>query len=278
MTITNQQRQELKSLIQKLEGHQKTILGFDPVHNQNQYFEAMAQFRQFLASVTDEKLCDLLYHSEKYAKLQKFFFEQNDYYMRALEAVEAMVVLRNHISHDADEFLNLLEYDYNKKRYEAYSTFYKNLELKDIKKMVMVGCGPLPNTIMYFYENTKIPEIIGLDNNQEAVFMAGTMLKGLECSGVKLRHMDGTKYDYSEADVITIANFVSPKNKVLNRIASTCKDSAQIVVESPRFLNSMIFDKIVKEKLHPRLKVNNVTEVDYGYTKNEIFFMSKYDL
>jgi len=91
----------------------------------------------------------------------------------------------------------------------------------------------LPETILFYYENTLIDTIVALDNNQEAVVMAGKLIRSQNLNRIKTIRIDGTHYDYKDADIICLANFVSPKSKVFDQIAKTAKVNVQIVTRTP---------------------------------------------
>ena len=75
-------------------------------------------------------------------------------------------------------------------------------------------------------ENTNIENIIGLDNNQEALYITGKMISALGLNRITLEAMDGKNYDYKDTDIVYIAGFVPPKHKILDQIVKTSQKTS----------------------------------------------------
>ncbi len=145
------------------------------------------------------------------------------------------------------------------------------------KQIVMVGGGALPETILYLYDHTDIQNIIGLDNNQEAIYMAGEMIRSINnTSRIRLLHQNGSNYDYRDADIIYIANFVTPKMKVLDRIAETAKNGVQILVRTPVSFSKMFYESAL-DGLNPRLTITQEGAIN-RYFLSSTLVMQKLDI
>jgi hypothetical protein len=71
---------------------------------------------------------------------------------------------------------------------------------------------------------------------------------------VKIELCDGRAYDFSRAQVIFVANMVSPKAAVLSRIADTAAEGVQVVVREPYSLGRLLTES-VEDSLDSRLEI-----------------------
>jgi len=278
MNISSELRKKVDEVFEKFEEFKIQFEKYPYAQKQQKFFQVMEKFRIYLANITDEKLIDMVMHSERYVHYKKYFRDQNDYFMRALETVEALDIINKNTGVDST-LLNIISTDYLKNRYLQKSHDLRLANLSNIKKIVMVGCGPFPDTLLYLYENTNIPELIGLDYNEEAIFISAQFIENLGFDRIKLQCMDGTLYDYADADLIYIAGFVHQKDEVLKQIAETSTNkNAEIIVDSALGMQKLLFENVNNHTLHPRLKID---ERDYSKSKfyvQEMIKITKYDI
>lgn len=253
--ITEHNRKKLDELISTLDFYKRKLESMDYIHQQQEFFSLMKEFSKFVASVSDYELCNLFYHSRVYDEYEAFFREQNNYYLRAIEAVEAVAVMTKQLN-DYTSISEMIDYDRIKDRYEGKKEIIKLLDLDSVRNLVMVGSGPMPETVLYFCENTNIENIIALDNNQEAIYMAGRMINKLGLNRIRLMHVNGVDYDYKDADAVYIASFVSVKDKILDRIAETGKENVQVVVGRADHLQKMLYNDF-SNNLHRLLSITD---------------------
>lgn len=246
----------LHELTDNLNSFYKNLNSIDYIHNKKEFFITMQNFRKYIASFTNEKFFEYFYHSSYFQIYKDIFKEFNNYYMRAIESMETVAIIRNNIERNY-KFIEMINNMYLKDRYSKKMTEFSSLDFSKSKTMVIVGSGSLPESIIFLAENTKLEKIIGLDNNQEAIFMGGEIINALNLNQVSLLNKDGLEFDYKEADIIYIAGFVPPKNKILNRIAETGKDSVQILVDTPRLLSKLLYESVDEHSIHPLLKIVN---------------------
>lgn len=273
INLTKIEKAELNELIKKLDSFKKTLEECDHTHEIEYFFSTMRQFRKFVASVENETLCDNFFHSKYYEEYRIFFRDKNYYYMRAVETIEAASIIEKWTHRWS--FVKLIDREYIKERYIGKTEEVKHLDLKQIKQLVVVGCWPMPETMIYIYENTKVDNIIGLDNSREAIFTATRMIKWLGIKNIKLLCIDGIDYNYQDADAVYIPGFTYPKEKILNRIATTGKNSVQILVRTPNLLWKMLFDDI--EKLHSRLVIRKSHNSNRDFSKYNMLNIEKYN-
>lgn len=121
-------------------------------------------------------------------------------------------------------------------------------------RLVMVGCGPNPSTILHAYDKVRIPEIVGLDTLPFAIETTRLLIERLRLTGVQAELCDGRAFDYSGAEVVFIANMMSPKAAVLSRIADTAPANVQVVLRDPYSFGRLWAER-GQEDLDPRLEV-----------------------
>ena len=97
----------------------------------------------------------------------------------------------------------------------------------------MVGCGPLPVSVLAVHDRTETREIIGLDIREEAIATANRIISDFALSRIRLIAQDAITFDYAVADIIYVANMVSPKRSVLKSIAKKAKSGTIVVVREP---------------------------------------------
>lgn len=265
----------LNILINTLEDYKNQLNETDFVHDKIKFFSIMQDFRKYLASIKDLNLCNLFYHSKSYNKYKTFFRERNYFYMRSVECVEAFSIMTKGI-HAEENFSKLIDKEYIHTRYEKKINELRSLDFSKAETMVCVWCWPMPETILFIYENTDIENIIWIDNSSEAIYIAWEMIWALWLKNISLVHIDWEKYDFKDADIVYIPWFVYPKNLILDRIVKTWKKDVQILVDSSVFLQKMLFDDLWNN-INQRLKIESITESSSLFYKQEMVKLIKYD-
>ena len=97
------------------------------------------------------------------------------------------------------------------------------------RRIVMVGCGPLPGLLLWLLEQHAHLAGIGLEVRQDALALAEGLTTGMHSGRLVLKLADGAGFDYSGADLVYVANQVAPKRRILERIAATAVTAAVIV-------------------------------------------------
>ena len=118
----------------------------------------------------------------------------------------------------------------------------------------MVGCGPSPVTIFQVHDRTEIPDILALDVAPYAIERVRALIEHFGLSRMRAEVCDGREFDYGSAEIVLVANMVSPKAAVVSRIADTVPLAAQIAVRDPCGLGVLWADS-ASQTLDPRLEV-----------------------
>ncbi len=117
--------------------------------------------------------------------------------------------------------------------YNRVSDMFQHVDFLPSHRFVMVGCGQMPVTALHVNDRTQVGEIICLDVSDKAVAAVEALGATLNTHRLQAFRFDGQKYDYCSANVIYIANMVSPKISVVSRVLDTADRSAAIIIREP---------------------------------------------
>jgi hypothetical protein len=138
--------------------------------------------------------------------------------------------------------------------YNRVSEMFAAVDFSKCQRLVMVGCGRVPAAIFHVHDRTDIPDIVGLDILREAVSGARSLLTQLGYARATAVVCDGASYDYAGAQIVVIANMVSPKAEVVSRVADTGPAEVRVVVRDPLSLGRLWSDS-VERALDPRFEI-----------------------
>ncbi len=126
--------------------------------------------------------------------------------------------------------------------YERVEDLCQMVDFSDCQRCVMVGCGALPATLFYLYDRYPKLEYIGIDIDSVALTTAKEAMYLLGMEKICLVEADGSQFDYVDAGFVYIANQVSPKSLVLERIAATADETVQVVMRDPTRRGKLLAD------------------------------------
>src|SRR6476660_4461946 len=69
-----------------------------------------------------------------------------------------------------------LRFRLTRHNYEMVRKEVRLLDLDQYQTAVMVGCGIFPATLIFLAENSTIPNLLGIDQDQSVVDLAGTLI------------------------------------------------------------------------------------------------------
>ncbi|GAB4140546.1 MAG: hypothetical protein Fur0024_1910 [Patescibacteria group bacterium] len=245
-----------KKLVSDLENFKKVLENLDYIRQKPEFFETMNEVWKYFSEFENSEVYAIFRQSSKFSEFQNFFYKSHQYYVRAWETYEAVSILTNNsplLTKPNIKNLNL--FGFSKSGYLSNANELSMVNMKNVKNIVLVGSGPMPHTLIFVNENTKADNILGIDNNPEAVYIASEILKALDLPKIQVLREDGIKFNYSNYDLIFVSDFVSPKSKIIDRIVETSKDSVQIIARTPTRLGNL-FNENLEENLNKRLKVS----------------------
>jgi hypothetical protein len=126
--------------------------------------------------------------------------------------------------------------------YERVEDVFSELSLEESQTFVVVGGGHLPVTAIHAIEKVGIKQSICLDISEQTVESVNYLKDKFSWNQLEGICCDGCDYDYSDADVVYIANMVKPKRDVLNRVIDTVKSGTPIIVREPYSLGMLWTD------------------------------------
>lgn len=259
-------KQRVLALIAKLQSFKEELEAIHYTKEEQEYFEKMWQVWDFFTSFDDEEAYEVFSHTKEFEEFNMFFVKQDEYFERSLDSAEAInIVTKN----PTEDILDVLANNFSKNVFLQAAEEIQSLDTKDIHTLIMVGCGPMPETVISIAENTNISKIIAIDSDAEAVFVAGRVVNKLGLADrIILRSASGQDFDYSQADAIHIANFVRGKKEVLDQISKTAKGGCKVIARKAKLLSNLAYESVFPE-LHQRLIVKK--EVQGSFYSYYIF-------
>jgi hypothetical protein len=128
------------------------------------------------------------------------------------------------------------------------------VDLSACRSAAMVGCGPLPDSLIYLHDRTPIDKLVGLDRDEAASRTARRICERLGCDRIEFVTADGLELDYGRFDLICPSVFAMPRLGILERIASTAGPEAIVLVREPAFTGTLLFEPVLGS-LPARLEV-----------------------
>jgi hypothetical protein len=155
----------------------------------------------------------------------------------------------------------------SKDAYKRLDEVFEHVDFSGCRRAVMVGCGGRPFTMFRIHDQTRVPEIIGLDIVPDAVETANLLAAKLGYTRMHAEFCNGRDYDYRAAQMVYIASMVSPKAEVVSRIADTAPHDLQLVLWEPYSL-ARLWSERAEDALDPRLEVVGRTRVSRNMTRD----------
>lgn len=267
--------QELQKLISELDVFKQKLSRIDYIHNKYDFLEIMRELRKFLSSIIDDEIVELFLHSRFFIENHEFFVWLNQYFIRAIEADESLWIMSK--NNNENSIVKVMDVDYIIEDYQRKWNDIKDLNIKEGQTLTMVWCWPMPETILYFYENTPIKKIIWVDYNYEAIYIAWEIIRMLWYTDILLKYADWTTFDYSESDIIYIPSFVDKKREVLNQIVKTWKKDVQILVRDVEWMTKLVYNALSPD-INPELKITSKSQSEWIYHRTKMVKFEKYNI
>lgn len=232
-------------LIKDLEMFIETLNNINYSCEKDLFKKEMEKFWEYIQNYTNKEVTEQFLKSDSLPLFQKEFKKFEEYYERLIEVEDAMIINADILKDKKESVLSFIKNGFVIDNYKMVSKEIQMIEKKNPQKLVMIGCGSLPETILFIADNTDIPDIIGIDCNQEAIAIAGDIIKALGHEDrIRLVCSYGEEYDFSDADIIHIANATRDKNAVFQQISKTAKKGTDIIVRNPTYLAKMMYTSL----------------------------------
>ncbi|WP_217578572.1 class I SAM-dependent methyltransferase [Mesorhizobium sp. GbtcB19] len=155
----------------------------------------------------------------------------------------------------------------SKDAYKRLDEVFEHVDFSRCARAVMVGCGGRPFTMFRIHDETRVPEIVGLDVVPQAVETANILAAKLGYTRMRAEFRNGRDHDYRGAQVVYVASMVSPKAAVVSRVADTAPPNLQLVLWEPYSL-ARLWSERAEETLDRRLEVVGRTRVSRNMTRD----------
>lgn len=134
--------------------------------------------------------------------------------------------------------------------YDRADEMFRHIDFHNANRFVVVGCGQLPFTAFHAHHHTEQSEIIALDVLDDTIASVLELAKRFDMKRLKADVLAGQLFDFDGADIVYVANMVSPKSEVLKRIASTAPSTVQVVLRDPYSIGRLWSER-GRDVLHP---------------------------
>jgi hypothetical protein len=117
--------------------------------------------------------------------------------------------------------------------YERVRDIETLLDLSRCRRAAMIGCGAFPATALWLRDHYPLLECLCVDIDGRSVALAHRLVEKFAFTGLVMREADGCAIDYGGFDFVYVANQVTPKARVLERLATTANAGVRVVVRNP---------------------------------------------
>jgi len=159
---------------------------------------------------------------------------------------------------------------FGKQAYDRVEDMFSYIDFSSCHRFVLVGCGALPVTIFQVHDHTKTPKLIALDIRTEAIETLKMITKKFNLNRIQPVQSAGQDFDFTDADVIYIANLVSPKKQVLEQIAATAPEHVQIIVRDPYSIGRLWTENATRT-LNSRFEIMGRGKPGPAYFSRDVF-------
>lgn len=275
--LSHKQKKQFAELVQKLDYYRDRITESKRMDTQEAFLAEHLAFRRYLAEVQDVELCEIFFHSSVFDVYAEVFRDFNDHYMRSIETLQAYHIMKNTIHH-IDNYESIIDSDQIKARFAAKHTELQWIDWSKGKRVGCVGCGSLPDTILYIAENTPAETVIGLDYSHEAVFIARELLSSVGIDHASMEAVKYSSYSFHDIDIVFISGYTENKSEIIERIAETAPEHVQILVENPiKGMMRLLYDDVAFSH-HKRLRITKIVESNYRYAPQQIIKLEKHPM
>lgn len=138
--------------------------------------------------------------------------------------------------------------------YTRVDDLFGQVDFSGARRFTMVGSGRLPVTALQAAERWSSLSVTALDLDAGAAETGGRLAAAMGLDNIVFRQADGRAHSYADADIVFVANMVSPKSATLSRVLDTCAPAARLVLREPYGLGRLWTER-AEDNLDPRVRV-----------------------
>lgn len=217
------------------------------------FMASFGELLRWVAGQADDGVRAELEESGYVAEHFEFFARCQRRYLTAQEMVESAALLARPRP-AGTRLARVLDSEFGQQTYQRVAEALELASFSDCRRFVMIGCGPFPAAALFVHDHTTTAEIIAVDKDPQAIELAARLAAAFAPERVCVTAGDGTCFDYGSADVVYVANHVTPKARVLRRIAATADKTTQVILRDP-FGYGRLFAESGVADLDPRFVV-----------------------
>jgi hypothetical protein len=122
---------------------------------------------------------------------------------------------------------------WGRRAYDRVQDLFERTDLRSCRRLVMVGSGPLPVTLLHILERTPIPSLVAVDASSVAIAAFEDLRRRFGWTRAEGVCCNGLEFDYRGTDAVYLANLVSPKQAILKRMANLLPPGATVILRDP---------------------------------------------
>lgn len=175
----------------------------------------------------------------RFVQFKAFFSDWWCSYISDLEMINSNDFLKSDSLNETTSILNEEGYVSLDEEFGAMNLDFNN------KKFLMVGSGPFPETVCFVSNHYNVSEIFGVDSNLEAIKNAEKILQIMSSNNkIKLIHSLAQNFNFTNIDVLFIANGLRNKCSVLDQVYKTSPKDINVIVRNPINLASLFYEDL----------------------------------
>lgn len=138
--------------------------------------------------------------------------------------------------------------------YRRVDDLFEQVDFARARRFTMVGSGRLPVTALQAAERFPGLAVTALDTDPQAAEVGGRLARMLGLDNLAFRRADGSGHGYRDADIVFIANMVSPKAEALRQVLDTSPHHARVILREPYGLGRLWTER-AEDRLDPRVRI-----------------------
>jgi hypothetical protein len=164
-------------------------------------------------------------------------------YLLLAERSEAEGLLAR--AREADgSFRDLLRSAFARNTFDRLEEAMRLVAFDACRRVVVVGCGPLPAAALFFHERMRVFGVTALEIDRVAADLARRVAERHGSQRLSVLCQDGRDHDYGGADAVYVVNQVTPKPHVLRRIAATAPPTVRVLLRDPFGPGRLLADSV----------------------------------
>ncbi|MFF5780757.1 hypothetical protein ACFY7Y_27960 [Streptomyces virginiae] len=114
-------------------------------------------------------------------------------------------------------------------------------------RAAVIGCGPYPETLMALRASGLVRRFaVGIDRNEASAALAAAVT-GRFCAplpAVRIDCADAAAVDYAPYDLVVVANGLTAKARVLDRIHRTAPTGVRVLMRGPLLMGRLLYEHV----------------------------------